>query len=139
MPQLFRRDLEGIACRVFTAYKRLSEVSNEETNCIDPELLTRRLLGLALDYCHLSKDGSVLGLTSFAEIGVEIFDTPDTQTFYYLDGKTVLIETDLASDATQLGRYNFTVAHEVSHQILAMLFPSEYKHNDDLQRILPCA
>lgn len=43
-----------------------------------------------------------------------------------LDGKTIFIERDLNEDISQIGRCNFTKAHEAGHQILKILFPKEY-------------
>ena len=126
MLQISRRGIEGIANRVIEEYKRLPEISDEEISCVDIELLTRRLLGLKLDYCRLSTDGTLLGITSFSKLDIEIFDDPNEQRFYFLDGKTVLIESELKEDAEQVGSYHFALAHEISHRILSMLFPGIY-------------
>lgn len=42
------------------------------------------------------------------------------------DGKTILIERDLIEDVENTGRRNFTITHEVSHQVLKMLYPMDY-------------
>ena len=126
MIMLSRKDLEDIAERVVTSYKNLPEIKRKKMYRIDPELLITKVLGLKLDYQHLSTDGSILGLTSYEEVGVEVLDYADEDLFYILDGKTVLIEEDLHNDATQIGRCNFTSMHEAGHQILKMLFPNEY-------------
>ena len=68
-------------------------------------------------------DGTLLGITSFSQIGIEIFDDPNEQRFYFLDGKTVLIESALKADVAQVGPYHFALSHEISHRILSMLFP----------------
>ena len=93
---------------------------------VDPELLLTKVLGLNIEYGHLSIDGSILGLTSFEEVEVEVLDYTDMETFVSLDGKTVIIEEDLHNDSTQIGRFNFTLMHEGSHQIFNRLFPNEY-------------
>ena len=64
-------------------------------------------------------------MTAFKEIGVEVFDDSGHPLFYYLDGRTLLIETDLKDDPAQYGRYHFTMAHETAHQILADLYPTD--------------
>lgn len=51
----------------------------------------------------------------------------DTEQHYELDGNTILIERDLRDDCTQLGRCNFSLAHEGSHQILKMLYPHDLR------------
>lgn len=65
-------------------------------------------------------------MTSFGEIGVEVSDDEHGTFFYYLDGKTILVESNLANCEEQRGRYHFTVMHETAHQILKMLYPGYY-------------
>ena len=127
MKRLSRRDLDAIGTRVFEAYKKLPDIAGmKHLYYVDPEILCRDLLGLHLEYQHLSLDGSVLGLTSFSEYGIEIFENDDSDSFYYLDGKTILVERELKSDVTMKGRCNFTIVHECSHQVLKMLYPKDY-------------
>lgn len=126
MKHLSRIDIEVIAEKIIKAYRELPEVKNKKIYRIEPELLLTKLLGLKIEYQHLSLDGSILGMTSFQEIGVEVFDEADTDTFFFLDGKTVLIEKDLQQDSGQRGRFNFTTMHEGSHQIFKMLYPNDY-------------
>lgn len=126
MKHLSRIDIEVIAEKIIKAYRELPEVKNKKIYRIEPELLLTKLLGLKIEYQHLSLDGSILGMTSFQEIGVEVFDEADTDTFFFLDGKTVLVEKDLQQDSGQRGRFNFTTMHEGSHQIFKMLYPNDY-------------
>ncbi len=129
MKCLSRQDIEAIAARVVNAYIRLPELQGKPLYRIEPERLLQNVLGLNIDYHHLSMDNSVLGLTSVTALGVEVYENDDTPIIYYLDGKTVLIEDDLRTDTTQHGRCNFTIAHEGSHQIFKMLYPREYGGN----------
>lgn len=126
MKHLSRIDIEVIAEKIIKAYRELPEVKNKKIYRIEPELLLTKLLGLKIEYQHLSLDGSILGMTSFQEIGVEVFDEADTDTFFFLDGKTVLVEKDLQQDSGQRGRFNFTTMHEGSHQIFKMIYPNDY-------------
>ena len=126
MKRLSRFDIEAIAEKIVNKYKSLPEISGTTLYRIDPELLLTKVLGLNIEYAHLSFDGSVLGLTSFGEVDVEIYDDADESSFLCLDGKTVVVEKDLVEDSRQRGRCNFTIMHEGSHQIFKMLFPKEY-------------
>lgn len=126
MKCLSRQDIEAIATRIVNAYYRLPELQGQPIYRIDPELLLTKVLGLNIEYYHLSRDNSILGATSASEMGIEVFDNDDNEAIYFLDGKTVLVEKDLKEDETQRGRCNFTIAHEASHQILKMLYPREY-------------
>lgn len=135
MKCLSRQDIEAIATRVVTAYYKLPELQGQQIHRIDPELLLTKVLGLNIEYYHLSRDNSILGATSASEMGIEVFDNDDNEAIYLLDGKTVLVEKDLKDDTTQQGRCNFTIAHEGSHQILKMLYPREYGVNSNSAKL----
>lgn len=115
-----RRDLESIARKVTKAYYRLMEQRGETAFRIDPEFLATGLLHLSIKRYHLSKDGEILGLTSPVEFCVEVYDDQMAPLFCTLDGNTILVEKDLWLDAP-LGRYQFTVMHEVAHQLLSRM------------------
>ena len=103
MKHLSRFDIEAIADKYVQAYMALPDVRNTQIYRIDPELLLEKVLGLNVEYQHLSYDGSILGMTSFTEMGVH-----------------------LNFDSKLKGRKNFTLMHEGSHQIFKMLFPNDY-------------
>ena len=74
-------------------------------------------------------NGEKIGLTSSCDIGVEVFPEDPSSTeeqYYMLDGKTILIESDLMKEGANIGRRNYTVSHESCHHILKMLFPHDY-------------
>ena len=133
MKRLSRKDIELISLKIINEYKKLPEIAGRNLYRIDPVLLCEKVLKLNVDFAHLSLDGTVLGLTSFTELGIEVFESDDEDTYYCLDGKTVLIESELKNNIAMKGRYNFTVAHEASHQIFKMMFPMEYgvTHNEN--------
>ena len=124
MSCLSRNDLEKIATRIFNDYKHLSRLAGQEVDHVDPEILACGLCGLHIDHFHLSKDGLTLGMTAFKEVGVEVYDNSGQPCFYYLDGRTLLIEKDLKDNPALHGRYHFTIAHETAHQILSVLYPT---------------
>lgn len=138
--RILRADIESVGERVFDAYSRLPEVADSDICRVEPELLIKRMLGLSLDYQYLSPDESILGVTSFEPIVITVFDICNRPFFYQMDGKTILIDSLLRYEATQRGRCNYTMMHEVSHQILKMMFPKEYsamsaKNKDDHNRL----
>lgn len=45
-------------------------------------------------------------MTSFGELGVQVFENNDDEAFFFLDGKTVLVESDLNYDNNLKGRKN---------------------------------
>lgn len=129
MKYLSRKDLEVIARRTIQAYMELPEYRGQAFWRIDPEDLAKRLFGLKVCYEHLSLDRETLGLTSFEEIGIEVFSDTGESSFYLLDGKTILIEKDLITQPGNRGRCNFSIAHENAHQILNSLSCDDWAHS----------
>lgn len=72
MKHLSRLDIEAIAEKYITAYMELPEVQDMPVYRIEPELFLERVLGLKIDYAHLSYDGTLLGMTSFVEVMVDV-------------------------------------------------------------------
>lgn len=123
--------MKPLAARVIRAYAALPGIAGQAIERVDIDYLCHSLLGLRIDYRHLSKDGVKLGLTSFCKIGVEVFsEEGETECgedqFYMLDGKTLLIESELIRDGANIGRRNYTVSHESCHHILKLLYPQDY-------------
>ena len=129
MRQLKRTDIEHIGDRIFNAYRKLPCVSsNGSISRVDPDVVLNRILGLDIQYHHLSEDGQTYGMTSTGELGVELCDMDD---LFILDGKTVLIEKNIMNDPKMAGRCNFTKCHEASHHIFKMLYPKDYGSESD--------
>lgn len=124
MPYLSREKIEGIAARVVDAYWRLNSQAGAEKR-ICPEILAQKLLGLKVEYRTLSRNGSILGMTAFENVGVRVYED-NSPGYYFLDGHTILLESSLAGEKANPGRRNFTLMHETCHQIFRMLFPAEY-------------
>ena len=127
MKHLSRLEIERIGERVLNAYRQLPEVAPRQLYRVEPELLIEKLLSLSLDFCHLSVDRSILGVTAYEPIDLRIYGDNGygEQQYYHLNGKTILVEQDLRDSTLQQGRYNFTLAHEASHHILNMMFPTK--------------
>lgn len=126
MKYLSRFDIEAIAQRVIASYSKLPELHGKPISRVDPELLVTNLLQLKIGYAHLSMDGRTMGLTSFQELGIEVYDDADNEFMYILDGRTILIEKNLKCNVSSRGRCNFSIMHESAHQIFKMLFPMDY-------------
>ncbi len=121
-----RDDIERISLKVINKYKCLPELQGLSITKIDPTLLAVGLIGLSLDFVHISLKGDKLGLTCLDETGVEVFDETDQPYIYMLDGNTILVEADLKTDCRLAGRCNFSIMHETAHQIFGKLYPKEY-------------
>ena len=79
MKRLSRKDIECIAEKYVQAYLELPEIKNTQVYRIEPEIMLEKVLGLTVEYMHLSYDGDILGLTSFGELGVQVFENDDLQ------------------------------------------------------------
>ena len=138
MPRLSRKNIEAIASRIITAYKRLPSLQGQNPDMVQPELLVHDLLGLTIEYHTLSRDGGILGLTVCGEMDVRIYDDPKHPELFHLDGRTLLIDSYLVKEDANKGRYHFTLIHEACHQIFKMLFPKEYTTPVHLRKIHYC-
>ena len=103
---LSRNDIEQIAKRVSEKYKSVAVPQKHLCYAVDPIKLAD-VLGLQVEFQYLTKDGS-------------------NPFLYHLDGQTVLVEQRLDNLPRFRGRRNFTIAHEIAHQILYRLFPDSY-------------
>ena len=124
---LSRKDLEGIGKKAYEAYLNLPKIRlQEDVKRVDPIVVAENMLGLSIDYQHLSLNKLTFGLTSYDPTPAIIFDDEDNKGFYPLDGRTVLIETDIAKDKDMPGKFHFTLMHECCHHILRRLYPNSY-------------
>jgi len=129
---LKRTDIEAIGNRVYTVYRKLPKIAEQRMICaVDPDILLTDLLGLRVDYKHLSIDRSIYGATSTRAARVLLCKEELPEDLYYLDGKTILIETDLQKDSLMAGKCRFTKCHEASHNIYKMLYPHFYGNNNE--------
>jgi len=138
---LSRCDLEAIGSRVIAAYKKLPHLKGTVIERVDIDCLAQELLDLRIDYRHISQNRDRLGLTAFCEIGVQVYpECPGTmeEHFYMLDGRTLLIESDLMAVGANIGRRNYTVSHESCHHILRMLFPRQYRAQTRERKVHCC-
>ncbi len=129
MPYLKKATMEQIAKRVLDAYWLLPDVKPDSATRIHPELLAQEIVGLSIEYWHLSPDMSILGQTSCQPGFVEVIDGSGSLKSVFMTGSKILIEQNLKDDPTQFGRHNFTVMHETCHQIFKILFPQAYLQN----------
>lgn len=125
MPYLSKDDIEKIAAKVICQYK--VQYVPERCMCytVDVTVLAE-MLGLKIEYVNITRDGSILGQTSSGRVWTEIYDDNMSKLFFELDGSTILIDKRLLNNPEIVGRKNFTIAHEIAHQILNRLYPEMY-------------
>lgn len=85
-------------------------------NAFPIERFAMEHLGLEVSMAKLSPDGSICGLTAYADTEYHVSDGNCIYTIP-LHRKQVLIDSSLAA-ASHIGRRRFTLAHECAHQIL---------------------
>ena len=125
MAYLSRNDIEKIADCVIHQYKQRYVPERHMCYMVDACELAE-MLGLKIEYVHITKDGSILGQTSSGRIWTEIFDDDMNKVFFELDGSTILVDKRLLSNPKIAGRKNFTIAHEIAHQIINRQYPEMY-------------
>lgn len=123
-PILSRNDIEQIAERILAIYTEAYVPQKHLFYQVIPEELAE-VLGLEIDYQILSLDGTILGVTAPDEQYVSVYDNKQ-ECCYYLDGNTILIDTRLCASPKTIGRKNYTLAHEIAHQVLYKAFPDAY-------------
>ena len=122
---LSRKDIEKIAKDVIQYYKSIMVPEKHLCYSVDPMALAH-ILNISVDFQHLTTDYTVLGMTTPSESCVTILSPAGEPFMYYLDGATILIEKKLIQHPHLKGRLNFTIAHEIAHQIIFHMFPDEY-------------
>lgn len=124
MLYLSRADIENISNEIIVAYKAAFVPRYRMCYQVDTMKLAQ-LLGLTVDFQSLSLDCSILGMTAPMEACVTISDDNGEPMMYCMDGSTILIEKKLLYPKA-VGRMNFTLAHEMAHQVLYRKYPDSY-------------
>ena len=115
---LSRADLSRIAGKYIDQYYTCFGISKDNPSPINLEQFASSVLGLNVKMLPLCSDGSILGLTVFQKCRFTVILGDGTKL-------VEVIDSALAADRCT-GCRNFTIAHEVAHQILADLFPNDY-------------
>lgn len=122
MPCLSRQQIEQIAEGVIRQYKQALVPEKHLCYNVDPTELAS-LLGFTVDYQYLTKDGAILGKTASGNMWIIVYDSDKAEMLYRLDDRIILIEKRLLLSPRNTGRKNFTIAHELAHQIINRSFP----------------
>lgn len=125
MACLSRDDIEKIAEDVICQYKALYLPERRMCYMVEATELAE-MLGYRIEYVYITRDGSILGQTSSGRIWTEIFDDNMNKVFFELDGSTILVDKRLLRNPKLAGRKNFTIAHEIAHQIINRQYPEMY-------------
>ena len=125
MLYLSKDDIEKIADQIIHQYRDM--FISEQHMCYTVDVVKlARMLGYKIEYVHLTMDGSILGQTSSETVWTSIYDNNMNRLYFELDGSTILVEKRLLNNPKLEGRKNFTIAHEVAHQVLNRKYPETY-------------
>jgi hypothetical protein len=122
---LSRLDLEHIADRFTCRYFHKCGPPLGELPPVEPERFAAEIMKLQVHFLPLCTDGSILGLSAFDEVAVEIVADDGAKELIALTANDIAVDAALTADG-QTGRRNFTMMHEVAHHILCRLYPREY-------------
>ena len=125
MAYLSRDDLDKFAECVLRDFVKAEYPKGHLYYKVDPTRLAQ-FYGYSILYVTITRDGSVLGQTSIGEMWTPIIDPNGNDIFFFLDGKTILIDERLTKNPKCYGRRNFTIAHELAHQFINKTYPEVY-------------
>lgn len=97
------------------------------------EEIIERHVGLDFDYKHIEKNESVLGLISFNDGYVPVYNPEkDNDEQIWVAKGTIIIDSRLAENSGHEGRYRFTCSHELAHWLLHRQL---YEENEQQPRL----
>ena len=114
------KDINEIANKIIKQYENAIGKPVYNVNIVD---LLRRLYGVEVEFYQLSRTQEVLGLASPTNLMIEVLHNGKPM-YVEIGSQLVLVDTSLLED-NMLGRRNFTIAHEGSHQILFRMEPNK--------------
>ena len=97
--------------------------------------LQRNYLGLRVSFARLSPDGSICGVTAYADTEYKITELGITRTLALKRNQIILDESFIRSGNVQrlCAKRRFTLAHECAHQILFQLESEEVKASCEMR------
>ncbi|MCD7887492.1 MAG: ImmA/IrrE family metallo-endopeptidase [Clostridiales bacterium] len=131
---LSHSDIEDIAAAVTWDFDRFffGADDREKRQYVQPtpiDQLAKEYLKLNVTFANLSQDGSILGLTTYADTQFEIIQNGYSRILPLKRNQIVLDSSFIQPGNVRrmCGRRRFTLAHECAHQILFQLEKDESK------------
>lgn len=116
-------ELRNLADRVLRFYKINKGIhSNDYT--MDIEALAE-MLGYHVQDIELGEEAEIMGFTAFYPARLDLEDQNGFAVPVVVDEKTIILNSSIKE--TCVGRYHFTLAHEVAHLILDMVYHLGYR------------
>ena len=138
---LSQRQLEEIAASTTKDFNRFffgDEADKPDRSALPTPIdqFAKNYLGLRVSFARLSPDGSICGVTAYADTEYKITELGITRTLALKRNQVILDESFILSGNVQrlCAKRRFTLAHECAHQILFQL----YSYGDHLTLRLFC-
>jgi len=117
MLRLSRNDIEDIGVSILRDYA--ARIVNDEHIPVDIDAFARKYLGLQIQYRSLSDNGSILGITIYKDVQVDM-TLRNHNIVISATEDTILLDEQLYKPENKR-RERFTIAHECAHHILARI------------------
>ena len=91
-----------------------------------------------IEYHKLSITGILLGACCPGLSDIPIYDDGNRRSYTVIDETTIFIESYLLSATSVVGRYHFTLAHEISHKLFWLFYPESIGDGLAARRIRYC-
>ena len=117
-----KHELLQVADHVIAHYYQRVPFVRNHPQAIDLDMLVMELMGGSIKMFPLSKDGSMLGMTAHERLIIRMELKDGTIICDTLRPKDIVIDSSLAG-FHNTGVRNFTLAHEIGHQLLHIYYP----------------
>ena len=131
---LSQRQLEEIAASTTKDFNRFffgDEADKPDRSALPTPIdqFAKNYLGLRVSFARLSPDGSICGVTAYADTEYKITELGITRTLALKRNQVILDESFICSGNVQrlCAKRRFTLAHECAHQILFQLESEEVR------------
>ena len=137
---LSQRQLEEIAASTTKDFNRFffgDEADKPDRSALPTPIdqFAKNYLGLRVSFARLSPDGSICGVTAYADTEYKITELGITRTLALKRNQVILDESFILSGNVQrlCAKRRFTLAHECAHQILFQLESEEVKTSCEMK------
>ena len=137
---LSQRQLEEIAASTTKDFNRFffgDEADKPDRSALPTPIdqFAKNYLGLHVSFARLSPDGSICGVTAYADTEYKITELGITRTLALKRNQVILDESFILSGNVQrlCAKRRFTLAHECAHQILFQLESEEVKASCEMR------
>ena len=137
---LSQRQLEEIAASTTKDFNRFffgDEADKPDRSALPTPIdqFAKNYLGLRVSFARLSPDGSICGVTAYADTEYKITELGITRTLALKRNQVILDESFIRSGNVQrlCAKRRFTLAHECAHQILFQLESEEVKASCEMR------